>query len=505
MAAPSPDVTPPAITITPIVEPPKPGEMTFDDFKKKIINQDISKPAGKPLTPIEILKKRGVDAIDPAAKPEEKPVEEPKVEAAKPTEEPAKPEPEKPTEPAKKPVKRTIKVAKGYEASPEDMARITAAATTAATKAVLEAKPATPPAPKVDEQEFNEEEKEQLQVLAQLEEDRPELYKGIAGRAKDFMADVTKLETTFRQSWEAQNPADKFDSDAERRAAFDAAQGNEVERLRRQHKVDWNKSHFDKAAVRLEVKPVVERNKQLESKVAQMESEREIERVELPAQKIASSSVKDVLGEIVGDTAKTMMNDKGFDAVAAEDADPVAAPVLANAAAIASDFAAKCFKAFKGVGSQDDFDRIEAACKAIEAGILQSGEEVQLDTKGRQFVGKIAYQRMSKDMKELHWTLDAPTAIAHMNNLIIEDAKVRIESERKRADKIIAKMGGKTAAPATVTTTGTPISTPPAKSNVKPVSPTTTATPPSPDKTATQKGNGFFDTFFGGVKPPSLR
>jgi hypothetical protein len=413
-------------------------------------------------------------------------------ETAKPFEEPAAeaPKVEAPKE-AKKPV---VKKAKGYEDLPlsaEALEKVAGAAASAAASAAVEKMGerekvrSAEPAPSVPSIELTDEEKHQLAVLEQMEQDFPE-EKGIKDRAQKYLEAVAR--------WEQAHPGDEFDPESEAGIA-----------LKAKHKITWDDKRFAAAEKNLQTAP-------LKTEMERMKQELENTRRELdrqtkaPLVREASIKAAESLAQQLDPALKDVIDPRTGRVVAEkfEAVDPEVADIYRSAVEASQNFAQAVHSAFSGLDTPL-IQPVAEFCKQQEKAILGLPADQQLDENGRKFAARSEWLRMKPDEREKRWTLDADIVTSIATSINLNTAREQAKAEQARIAKILERKGAKAPAPAPVPEPKkSKLEIPPeekplpesfARPSLKPVSPSAINPVPSAPAQPAAPASGFFNRF----------
>lgn len=343
---------------------------------------------------------------------------------AKKTKEPAKAkEPEKPA-PAKPKAVAKPKVAPKPAAQPltaDQIAEATARGVTAAmTPKPEDKKPAAPA-----ESDLPAEEQEKISVLAQMEKQFGDKYRGLADKYK---TSYRKL-TAYAKDWESKHPGETFDDNAEEHKTFFE-----------ENDVDWEDQDYIKAMVKLSTDTALEaERRKTNEKLTKFERK---EKLQEAAPQIFAEQVRadrnywTKLGPEFADIVdeKGVINQAKLEEM--KKADPVAYQIqVGNAADLRRETAA-IYSLMNGLVEFDAKNEIHVAmgqfASEAEQRMVKMPAEDQLDAEGRSFMPAADFYKMKKAEREsLYWTFNSTDIAALRAAALARETQVRLDSEEK--------------------------------------------------------------------------
>lgn len=391
----------------------------------------------------------GQPPVEPKPRDGAKPTEEPK-EQPEPTPEPTpepKPEPRKerpkPEPEAKKPAVKAKKAEPKPEPTPTpepeepedrlDVAQLVDQTARAVAREVRGAQREEKPEYRIVEPEIPAEERKLQSHLAELEKLYPDTYGKIATQRKKF---VEKLRS-YEKKWLGEHPGEDFDPDAEEHNDFYA--NDPLQNV--------SQEHLAEAIAEVRVR---ERVAQLESKVEASERRREVEpRAAGEAARVARSVVEAIDKDAFGSLVKPDGTIDAAAAQAAEEADPIRAPIVVHAAREAARMSGEMVKLYSGVVTPDPRNN------DLHRQLLNFGQEVERrmlaakpsqwrDPRGRAhaaFLPSDEYWSLPEAQRRKHWTFDAEDMAGFVAQEVQNDAKVMIDREEKRFQTAAQKRG----------------------------------------------------------------
>lgn len=382
--------------------------------------------------------------------------------------------PAKSASPAKAaPAKRVIKVAKADLLPSDPMAaaveKLTGTVEKLVTKAAETPKVATLPDLKLNPRE--ERQMKALELLPELFPDTPE-YKGIADRARKFLADrpafEAKFDEEFKTRWETRN-GDKYDTEVEKQAAFtearEAALAPELAKFRDKFKIDYDDDDMVEARAELRVNPVRKSAEAAEKTAAEFAEQKRLEAVTPLAEEAKQDAITDLRANLetsLGSEFKDVLKEDGTVNEEALSADPdgdIVSEILGGAVTRAKNFAEAVTRAFNGAETPL-IKQVFQFCQAQEKALAGSVDEHK-----RPFLPRMEFLKLSKAEQAQHWTLEPDTIIALGNDIIMASAKEDIAAEKERTTKRITRRGlvktTAAAAPAAAAKPNSPSSTDP--------------------------------------------
>lgn len=389
--------------------------------------------AEKTIPTINVIPEKDYDPLDPnSPKPvvkEEKKEEPEKKEAPKeevkkeekPEDKKESPvaEVEKKEEPATKPAKRVIKTAKNFENAPGVDPEKIAEAVTKGVSEGLKKQKAEPAAPSI---ELTDEEKHEIEVLTVMEEmDKTGKFKGIAKRAQDYIAELSKKNI-------------EPDSD-------------EAEALRKKFRLDWDEREFVRAEIRMEDRPMMEELKRQKEKLAEVEKNSRLQELKPQARQAATEAAREVATQLDPKLVEVLAEDGTIDpekAKALEEEDPVAAPIKLDAVQRASRFneaVTMCFGGQADKLSPNSVNQVSDYCFKLEKRIMELPPEDRINEAGQDFLPGEEYFKLSKKEQAKFYTLDADIVASSSTSDILRGAKARVDDAMTRHKKLMAKQG----------------------------------------------------------------
>jgi len=371
-----------------------------------------NKPAGDP------------PAADPAPEPKE---EVPPAPAADPALEP-KPEP----------VKKKAKAPKVEK--PEPIAPPTAEeiGTSVAKAVAREMRQNQQPAPEVKpvivvEDDLPPAERRLQNNLAALAKLYPDEYGTVHTERKKF---VDRLRT-YEQEWIKNNPGEQFNPDAEEHNEFYST--DPMQKVSSEH-----------LAEAIAEQLMAEKAREIEQRIQQSERARQTEPV---AASVAADAANGIVKELGGDLAIKINPNGQIDHAsyqAALEADPLRAPIIADAAERAAKISSEVVRIYSGAVSLDPGKNPEHLA-IVKFGSLMERKMAALkpdqwnDPKGRSledFLPSDKFWSLTPAQRRIHWTFDQEDMVNMVRGDIEKDTKNIISAEEGRVSTIIAKRNG---------------------------------------------------------------
>lgn len=414
-------------------------------------NQTPEKPAAAAPAEADQLRVLVADLMDQPSETPAKPEKPAKVE---------KPAAAQPGEPAVKPAKPRRQPAAVPAAEPIDYEKLAEAVgrgvATAAPKPEKAAeKPAEP-----DLSFLTKEERKQLPILREMA--KAEEYKGLDEK---FLAAAKSLHD-YARKWEEDHPGEEWDPDAEEHKSF-------IDKINAG--IDWDDTDFLLAAAELKAnEKTAAALKGTNDKLKEFEDERATTATLATVQPAAAAEAKRVgrsLFTAFGDDYKDIVDEQGrvnqeaINKVAA--ADPVAAPIIFNAASQLEMLAAetrRMFSLFRTVPDGNGgvkvvkFDPeqlkvtdltpmqrdIASFAERQEAEMLALPPDKQVDSAGRRFLGSSDYYAIKDDKKRAKfWTFDAGAINDLRAAELVDVTQKLIEAKEKELESFASARGWK--------------------------------------------------------------
>lgn len=390
---------------------------------------------------------------------------------------PAAAAPETPAAPAAAVKKKKAKPAPPVidRPDPEEIIERTAAATA---KVITDAIRPQTPAPGTaapDTSFMTDSEKRKLPVLERMAAMYPDRYKDITRKYVDNLKAIAE----YQSAWEKENPGEAFDPDDKQHNDFYA-----------KHELGWDEDDETEARVEMaadkRIKAIEEKTGAKLTELEAREKRRELE----PQVFAESKRVGKQVFDIVGGAFKDLLNENGYTKADVlkkiQDEDPLAAQVIFNEVSQIEAWAAENYKLFNGAVAFDAQNPVHGFlakfAAAQEQDILALPKEEQRNAEGKKFAKSTDFVRMPEEKRASYYTL----SVSELNNLLAAEfgakAAKALESERKRIDEMAQKYGYTKAngatplpvtpppveddAPAQITTTRVPITTPGANGNI---------------------------------------
>lgn len=362
---------------------------------------------------------------------------EPKAEAAKPE---PKQEPKTKEPAAEKKAKTKAKVVEPAptpepdESEPEPRLDVNELVDRTARAVAREVRREEPkPEYRIVEPEIPAEERKLQSHLAELEKLYPENYGKVAEQRKKF---VSKLRT-YEEKWLADHPGEEFNPDAEEHNDFYASDPlNNV-----------SQEHLAEAIAEVRVR---ERMAQLEGRIEASERRREVEpKAAGEAARVARSVVEAIDKDVFGSLVKADGTIDRAAAEAAEESDPIRAPIVVHAAREAARMSGEMVKLYNGVVKADpDSNPLHSQLlnfgQEVERRMLSAKPSQWKDPRGRShsaFLPSDEYWQLSDMERRKYWTFDADDMAGFIAQEIQNDAKTMIEREEKRFTSAAQKRG----------------------------------------------------------------
>lgn len=391
--------------------------------------------------------------------------------------------------PAAKPAKPAPKQLTADEIA-EAAARGAAEGTRRATAPKPELKPApSPEGP--DTSHLDDEDKRDLPVLKRLEKLYPAKYKGL----HDTFVKEAKEAAEYQAKWEKEHPGETYDPESADHEAFF-----------KDKKADWTDRDFNEALADMKA----------EERLAAFkgESNQEVEALKL------RERARDLLPEIVSEQArigKMVLTEFGEEFLAMQgenglvkheamtkmiELDPIAGPLVYQAATQAQLLASETIRLFNGMGSYPGADgrayiahydgnkptpmQKDIADFALrqEEELLTKPVEEQQDGQGRAFVADSKWSTMTAIERAKHWMFDARTLNALRAAEMVRNTRAVIEAQERHLEAVAlkrgyARNGNHQQTADQITKPATPAAAP---QNHKPVSPTAGAGTRTPQR-----------------------
>lgn len=269
-----------------------------------------------------------------------------------------------------------------------------------------------------------------LAVLQRMESMNSERYAGLADRYKE---NKSKLKA-YAAEWEAANPGEKFDTNADEHSDF-------VDGLESQ--IDYDDDDYTQALfeIRLDAK-AGEKEKALDERVANVER---VERARKEAPKIQAAGVAagNEYWKSMGDDFKEVVDDEGklnaeaLSAIAA--ADPVKHEIAIAAADAVERTAATIYMLANDLTTFDPKNETHVGLARFslseEEKMMQRPAAKRVDEEGRPFATKRDYDTMTPAQRSKHWTFSPDDLIYLATHSIIKRSKADLEAEDAKFTK----------------------------------------------------------------------
>lgn len=311
-------------------------------------------------------------------------------------------------------------------------------------------KPAEAPKPKDESESLPAEMKRRHLVLKRIAKNDPTK----ADLPERFVASIKKLDE-YKTKWESENKGQKFDIQDSSHADFVA--GNDV---------NWDEDEYVEALADLRAEGLVAGvEKKFEGRIAEI-NQRERERESSPKMVAhQATAAKMMLNELGEDFTKILDehgNINNTEIGAAIEKNPIyesVFPLVEKLEQVTSEI----FRIANNL-TKFDLDRnpvhreIVAFVGEMERDLSAKPEESRLDDKGRLFATSEQWEKLTPDEKKDRWTFNDVYLSALYANRQAKKAKLIIENEEKRFNKIVEKRGykpadaGKPASPAAAAT-----------------------------------------------------
>lgn len=300
-----------------------------------------------------------------------------------------------------------------------------------------------------------EEERDRVEVLQHMETMYGDRYKGLADRyTKAYSESMRKLRD-YAQEWEKNNPGKRFDVDDPEHEEF--METNSVEE-------PWQDVHFHKAAGALGAKTITdERLKETNAKLEEINHDQRLRDAEVSAASLQIQGAS-TFWNGMGDDYKDVIGPNGVDAAKLAEVqkkDPEAYSIIVNTANGLKFETAELHRLFtvKGYSAMDkppptsdpnyankmatynaQRNLIDFAMR-MEQDVLADEPANQLNEFGQQFVGRMAYNKLSPDQRAHYWTF-GETDLVLMRAAHLSQNTKNVLTEREKQHRAYALSKG---------------------------------------------------------------
>lgn len=405
--------------------PPTPKDKTPEEIQAEVDQMLEGMGFGKPKRDKKPDEQQPPAPTAPAPAPAPVPAPEPeKKEGTPPPKEPAQPDAAKPGEtgdgkPDEPPVEKPKKTKKPL-IDPEAIRLMARDAAREALEAA-EKPTALPAQPVTGGYELNDEQKQMLPVLEQMERENPTKYAGLASKTVKGWREMDD----YRAKWQADNPGEKFNED-----------DGEYESFISEHFPDFDQTEYDRTETRL----IIRSEQEAFAKKQRIE---EAQR-QLPGkiQQSVNSAVQELVKEADPELAKV-----GLEKL--PETDKIAADAIAEVNRELSPLIAEYEKlthpdlGYKPSESNGAYQFLQDFASRCEAGIRAMPVEQQLDDQGRRFATTTEYNAMSPERKANYWYLAPELVRFSLLRHFGQKAKDMIASRKAQARAYAESLGYK--------------------------------------------------------------
>lgn len=290
--------------------------------------------------------------------------------------------------------------------------------------------------PTGDEKLFSDPaEARKLKVLAQMEKQWPDKYKGVS---ESYKSGIKKLKA-YADKWELDNPGKEFDESAPEHEEF-------VKSI--SESVGWDDDDYTETLADLKAESKAEERlkKELEpvrADLDQFKRERKI-REELPKIQSAAATAGNHFWETLGEGFEGIIDDKGaIDTAKVKElaeSNPIAHDEAVSAVKVLEQQAATLYCLSHGleVFSDKNASHVAIANFALqcEQRMLTRSPDKMFDAEGRKFVTKEQYLGMTKAEQNKHWTFDDQDLSLLLAADVAKKAKKKIADEEEKFARI---------------------------------------------------------------------
>lgn len=261
----------------------------------------------------------------------------------------------------------------------------------------------------------------------------PDQYKGIADERAKFL----DSQRAYEEKWIADNPGLEFDPNSGEHTAF--FEGDPISKVETEHMAEA----IAEQRISGERQRTEERIRESETRA------RVIPQAEREGSRAATNLAKTVGGkEFAGlVNADGTVNKEKFSEINA--ADPIRAPIVAQAATAAANLSSEVVKLYNGVVKHDPknnpmHQHIAEFGSEMEQRMKQVDPKKWVDSRGRKqqdFVTSVEYQKLSREERRTHWTFDQQDMVELMTLDLQSEAQKIISAEESKIEAFAKRRG----------------------------------------------------------------
>lgn len=276
-----------------------------------------------------------------------------------------------------------------------------------------------------------------VEIFRQLEKmysDSSE-YKGIADR---YLSNI-KTWDNYVKKWEGDHPNETFDADAPEHAAL---------REKLDSSTDYDEDEYLEALTSLNAEKIVkERESKSDQRISKIEMAENARQKKVELEQTAEAAT-DSFYKNLGDDFAELINEQGIVTGEAmtklKESNPVHHQIIVNNAGAVEHFTQQAYALINKLVEPDvknEHRFVSAFAWHAEQSMLGRETKDQLDVKGRQFVPRDQWNKMSEDEREKHWTFTPADLGAMLSGHFGKVARDQMDAEDSKIAALLEAKG----------------------------------------------------------------